>query len=67
MVSALDLIPKPKKRRKGKKNRKLGRNYRWGEGFDGKSQTHTMTKYRARHGIGPGRRKDRRKQGLQGR
>jgi hypothetical protein len=43
-------LPKPK-RRGGKKSRKHGRNYRW----DGVS--HSMTKYRARHGIGPGPRK----------
>jgi len=51
------LLPKPKGKKQKNKGRKVGRNYRWGEGFDGKSQTHTMTKYRARHGIGPGPRK----------
>ena len=60
MASASDVLaslPKPKKRQGGKKSRKHGRNYRWGEGFDGRSQTHSMTKYRARHGIGPGPRR----------
>ena len=38
-------------RRGGKKNRKHRRNYRWA-GVD-----HAITKYRARHGIGPGPRK----------
>lgn len=36
-----------------KSSRKVGRNYRWG------GESRTMTKYRAKHGIGPGRRKDR--------
>jgi hypothetical protein len=48
---ALAALPKPKKRQKGKSNRKHGRNYRW----DG--QTHSTTKYRARHGIPNGPRK----------
>ncbi len=38
-------------RRGGKKNRKHRRNYRW-DGVD-----HSITKYRARHGIAPGPRK----------
>ena len=51
------------KKRKGQKNnsRKAGRNYRWGEGPDGKSITHSTTKYRLQHGIGPGSRKSKTK------
>lgn len=41
--------------KKTKKSRKVGRNYRW----DGVS--HSLTKYRSRHGIGPGYRRDRKK------
>lgn len=55
--SALALLKPAKKHQKGKKRRKLGRNYRWGEGPDGKAITHSTTKYRARHGIPSGPRK----------
>ncbi len=48
--TALAMLPKPK-RQGGKKSRKHGRNFRW----DGVS--HSVTKYRARHGIGPGPRR----------
>lgn len=54
----MDVQPKVGVKRgakKGKKSRKHDRNYRW----DG--VTHTMTKYRAKHGIGPGSRKQNRK------
>jgi len=40
-----------KARRGGKKNRKHRRNYRW-DGID-----HSITKYRAKHHIGPGPKK----------
>lgn len=58
----LDSLPKPKQRKKGKTSRKHGRNYRWGDGSDSKSVTHSLTKYRLRHGIGPGSRKNRKLQ-----
>ncbi len=51
-------IAKPKtphKAKGSKKGRKIGRNYRW----DGVA--HSISKYRSRHGIGPGPRKDARK------
>jgi hypothetical protein len=41
--------------KKGKKSRKHDRSYRW----DG--VTHSITKYRAKHGIGPGSRKQNKK------
>lgn len=44
---ALALLKKPQGRKKGKKSRKHQRNYRWGEGPDGKAITHSVTKYRA--------------------
>ena len=56
MASARDVLaslPKPK-RQGGKKSRKHGRNYRWCERGADKSTLHSTTKYRARHGIGPG-------------
>lgn len=41
-------LPKPKRKQdKKNKNRKYGRNCRWGIGPDGKAITHSITKYRA--------------------
>lgn len=40
-------LPKPKKQDKKNKNRKYGRNFRWGIGPDGKAITYSITKYRA--------------------
>lgn len=54
MASAKDVLaslPKPKGKKQKNKGRKVGRNYRWG------GETHTTTKYRARHGIGSGPRR----------
>ena len=51
-VSALDgTVGVKRGAKKGKKSRKVGRNYRYG------GTTHATTKYRARHGIAPGPRK----------
>jgi hypothetical protein len=55
--TALALLGGKKKSRTKHNSRKVGRNYRWGAGPDGKSETHSQTKYRLRHGIGPGPRK----------
>jgi len=44
----LDSLPKPKGKKQGKRSRKHGRNYRWD------FTVHSITKYRSRHGIGPG-------------
>lgn len=45
--AALALLAKPKGKKQKNKSRKLGRNFRWGEGPDGKATTHSITKYRA--------------------
>lgn len=40
-------LPKPKSRKQKNKGRKVGRNFRWGIGPDGKAINHSITKYRA--------------------
>jgi hypothetical protein len=49
-ATALSLIGR-KNKKQGKKSRKHRRNYRWDY------TEHSVTKYRARHGIGPGPRR----------
>lgn len=53
-------LKKPK--RQSRKSQKHGRQYRWADSTEAKSIEHSTTKYRLRHGIGPGSRKNRKLQ-----
>ena len=51
-VADVSVIGTKRGAKKGKKSRKVGRNYRWDY------ISHSTTKYRSRHNIGQGYRRD---------